>query len=91
MVQELQPIKKFASWNGYPKNIVNAIMKRVLPKGTLTNNVISNNEKDKTPAFFININHLQYFLISPKFFLLYLYNFPEDLKDFLWALSLISK
>ena len=40
--KELQSIKKFASWNGYPKNIVNAIIK---PKETLTNNVICNEEK----------------------------------------------
>ena len=33
-------------------------MKRVLSKVTLTNKVISNNEeKDKTPTFFININY----------------------------------
>ena len=37
--KEIQSIKKFASWNGYPKNIVNAIIKRVLSKETLTNDV----------------------------------------------------
>ena len=37
--KELKSIKKFASWNGYPKNIVNAIIKRVLSKETLTNDV----------------------------------------------------
>ena len=55
--KELQSIKKFASWNGYPKNIVNAIIKYVLSKETLTNDVISNEEKDKIPAVFININY----------------------------------
>ena len=49
-------IKKFASWNGYPKNVVNAIIKRVLSKETLTNDVISNEEKDKIPTVFINID-----------------------------------
>ena len=32
--KELQSTKKFALWNGYPKDIVNAIMKRVLSKET---------------------------------------------------------
>ena len=47
-------VKKF--WNGYPKNIGNAIIKRVLSKETLTNDVINNEEKDKIPTVFININ-----------------------------------
>ena len=55
--KELHSIKKFASWNGYPKNIVNAIIKRVLSKETLTNDVISNEEKDKIPTVFINISY----------------------------------
>ena len=50
--KELQLIKKFASWNCYPKNIV---MKRVLSKETSTNDVKSNEEKDKIPTIFINI------------------------------------
>ena len=50
-------IKKFASWNGYPKNIVNAIIKRVLSKETLTNDVISNEQNDKIPTVFINIDY----------------------------------
>ena len=50
-------IKKFASWNGYPKNIVNTIIKRVLSKETLTNDVNSNEEKDKIPKVFINIDY----------------------------------
>ena len=49
-------IKKFASWNSYPKNIVNAIIKCVLSKETLTNDVISNQQKDKIPTVFINID-----------------------------------
>ena len=55
--KELQLIKKFAPWNGYPKNIVNAIVKRVLSKETLTNDVISNEVKDKIPTVFINIDY----------------------------------
>ena len=55
--KELQLIKKFASWNSYPKNIVNAIIKRVLSKETLTNVVISNEQKDKIPTVFINIDY----------------------------------
>ena len=55
--KELQLIKKFASWNGYPKNIVNAIIKRVLSKETSKNDVISNEEKDKIPTVFINIDY----------------------------------
>ena len=55
--KELQLITKFASWNGYPKNIVNAIIKRVLSKETLTNDVISNEQKDKIPTVFINIDY----------------------------------
>ena len=47
LLKELQPKKKLASWNGYPKNIVNAIIKCVLSKETLTNDVISNKQKDK--------------------------------------------
>ena len=53
----LQSIRKFASWNGYPKNIVNFIIKRVPSKKTLTNDVISNEEKDKIPTVFINIDY----------------------------------
>ena len=53
--KELQLIKKFASWNGYPKSSVNAIIKRVPSKETSTNDVIRNDEKDKTPTTFINI------------------------------------
>ena len=55
--KEIQSIKKFTSWNGYPKNIVNAIIKRVLSKVTLTNAVISNEVKDKIPKVFINIDY----------------------------------
>ena len=40
--KELQLIKKFASWNSYPKNTANAIIKCVMSKKTLTNDVISN-------------------------------------------------
>ena len=43
-----------ASWNGYPNNIVNVIIKSVLLKETWTNHVISNAEKDKIPTVFIN-------------------------------------
>ena len=52
--KELQSIKKFASWNGYSENIVNAIIKCILSKKTLTNDVISNKEKGKIPNVFIN-------------------------------------
>ena len=55
--KELQPIKKFASWNGYHKNIVNAIIKRVLTTETLTIDIISKEEKDKIPTVFINIGY----------------------------------
>ena len=55
--KELQSIKKFASWNGYPKNIVNAIIKRVLSQNKLTNDVVSNEEKDKITTVFINIDY----------------------------------
>ena len=55
--KEIQLIKKFASWSGYPKNIVNAMIKRVLSKETLTNDVISNEQKDKIPTVFINIDY----------------------------------
>ena len=57
LTKELQSIKKFAPWNGYPKTIVNAIIKCVLSKETLTNQVISNEEKDKIPTVFINIDY----------------------------------
>ena len=50
-------IKKFASWNGYPKNIASAIIKRVLSKETSTNDVTSNEEKDKILTVFINIDY----------------------------------
>ena len=49
--------KKFAFWNSYPNNIVNAIVKRVLSKETLTNVIISNEQKDKIPTVFINIDY----------------------------------
>ena len=39
------------------KNIVNAVIKRVLSKETLTNDVISNEEKDKIPTASINIDY----------------------------------
>ena len=55
--KEFQSIKKFASQNVYSKNIVNAIIKCVLSKETLTNQVISNEEKDKIPTVFINIDY----------------------------------
>ena len=55
--KELQSIKKFASWNGYHKNIVNTVRKHVLSKETLTNDVIGNEEKDKVPTVFNNINY----------------------------------
>ena len=50
-------IKKFASWNGYSKNIVNAIIKRVLSEETSTNDVIGNEEKNKILTVFINIDY----------------------------------
>ena len=53
---ELQSTKKFGSWNGYPKNTVNAILEHVMSKETLTNDVISNEEKDKIPTNFISID-----------------------------------
>ena len=56
--KELQPIKKLASWNGYSKSIVNAIIKGVLSKETLTNGILSNEEKDEIPMVFINIKIL---------------------------------
>ena len=40
-----------------PANIVNAAIKRVPSKETLTNGVISNEEKDKTTMAFVNINY----------------------------------
>ena len=45
--RELQLIKKFTYWNGYPKNIINAIIiiKGILSKETVTNDVISNEQK----------------------------------------------
>ena len=55
--KELQSIKKFASWNSYYKNIVNTVRKHVLSKETLTNDVIGNEEKDKVPTVFNNINY----------------------------------
>ena len=45
--------KKFPSLNGCAKNIVNAIIKLVLPKQTSTNDVISNEE-----TVFINVDYL---------------------------------
>ena len=39
------------------KNIVNAVIKRVLSKETLTNDVIINEEKDKIPTVSINIDY----------------------------------
>ena len=55
--KELQSIKGFASWKGYPKNIVTAIIKDVLSKEKLTDNVISNEEKGKVPTVFINMDY----------------------------------
>ena len=56
--KELQLSKKFSSWNNYPKkNIVDAITKRVLSKETLTNDVISNEEKYKITTVFINVDY----------------------------------
>ena len=43
--------------NVYSKNIVNAIIKRVLSKETLKNDVITIEEKDKISTVFINIDH----------------------------------
>ena len=50
-------MKKFASWNDYPKNVVNPIIKRVLSKGSLTNYIINNKENDKIPMVLINIDY----------------------------------
>ena len=55
--KELQSIKKFASWNGYLQNIVNAIIKCMLSKETLINDVINEGEKDKIPTVFINVDY----------------------------------
>ena len=49
--------KKFASWNNYLKNIVNAIIKCALSKEILITDIISNKEKDKIPLIFINIDY----------------------------------
>ena len=57
LTKALQSIKKSASWNGYPKNIVNAITKRVLSNKTSTNDVISNAEKNKASTIFINTDY----------------------------------
>ena len=57
LTKALQSIKKFASWNGYPKNIFNAIIKCVLSNKTSTNDVISNEEKDKVSMIFINTDY----------------------------------
>ena len=56
LLKKLQSTKKFASWNGYHKNTVNAILEHVMSKETLTNDVISNEEKDKIPTNFISID-----------------------------------
>ena len=53
--REPQSIRTFASWNTYPKNIVNAITNRVLSKKTLTMNFISKKEKVDTETVFIDI------------------------------------
>ena len=53
--REPQLIRTFASWNTYPKNIVNAITNRVLSKKTLTMNFISKKEKVDTETVFIDI------------------------------------
>ena len=39
------------------QNITNDIIKRVIPKERLTNDIISNKEKDKIPTVFINIDY----------------------------------
>ena len=57
LTKALQSIKKFASWNGYPENIVNAIIKRVLSNKTSTNDVISNEEKNKVSTIFIKTDY----------------------------------
>ena len=54
--EELHLIKKFACWNGYPKNIANAIIKRVLLKETLANDIVYDEEKDITPMICVNID-----------------------------------
>ena len=51
--KQLQIIKKFASWNGYPKNVVNGIIKTVLNKRNPSITVKANDEK-------IVYIHLQY-------------------------------
>ena len=56
LLKKLQSTKKFGSWKGYPKNTVNAILEHVMSKETLTNDVISNEEKDKIPTNFISID-----------------------------------
>ena len=45
--KKLPSIKKLTSWNGYPKNIVNTIIKHDLSKETLANDVISNEKNIK--------------------------------------------
>ena len=42
---------------GYPNNIVNAIIKYVLSKEILTNDIISNEEKGKIPTVCINVDY----------------------------------
>ena len=41
----LDPLKTYAAWNGYPRNVVNGIIKHVLPNND-NNNTYNDNEID---------------------------------------------
>ena len=51
---ELAEIRKFAAWNGFPKKLVNSIIKRTLDQ---TNNVRTNDEKCNNTTIWLKLNY----------------------------------
>ena len=52
---EIQPIKIYAAWNGYPRNIVKYLIKHALRN----NNMFNENEIDDTVRFILKSNILE--------------------------------
>ena len=53
---EIQLIKRYAAWNGYPRNVVNGIVKHTL-RSNDNNNTFNDNDIDVAVRIYINIKY----------------------------------
>ena len=54
---ELQRIRKFAAWNGYPKNVANGIINRVSSKRKQPTSNKTDVDEESIPMVFLNLNY----------------------------------